>query len=471
MIAAARPFTRLSFSRQFMLLGVVVLLAGMLIIGNWLSRQIEGAVVDRAAAITALYVEGIVASKLKGLPRHPGRLSPDMQDDLDEVFGEGPLRRKLVQFKLWGSDGEILYSTDKSLVGKKFSVDGSLATAFSGQVEAKVSKLDKPENVHEREQWDKLIEIYVPVRAGANGEVTAVAEFYKSVDNLSRDIGDAQRRGWLVVAAANLGMFLLLLGLVRRASDTIHGQQETLRRQMDQLRSTLRENRQMHEELGEAGRRTTALNEQFLHRVAADLHDGPAQNLALALLRLDSIAESCCDCISADEANGQNFAKIRTAMQSAMTELRAISAGLSLPGIEPLTLAETARCAVHDFERKTGQKVVAQIDDKLGNATLAIKITLYRLIQESLNNGLKHADGIAQQVRVHNVNGQAQVEVIDQGPGFDAGKTPASGNLGLACMRERVKLVSGYFEIDSAPGRGTRILARLPLTLDVPAYA
>lgn len=462
------PFTRLSFSRQFMLLSFIVLVTGMLGIGSWMARQIESAVVDRAAAITALYVESIIAVHLSHLPLRNGLLDAELHASLDEIFADGPLRRKLVRFKLWSEDGVILYSTDRNLIGQRFPVDGHLASAFSGGVQAKVSKLDKPENVLERLHWDELIEIYVPVHEASEDKVEVVAEFYKSVDNLSQDIRSAQQRGWLLVAAANIGMFLLLIGMVQRASNTIHGQQRTLHEQMDQLRATLDENESMHQQLGDAGRKTTALNEQFLHRVAADLHDGPAQNLALAMLRLDSIADDCGDCIT--RGSKGSFATVHDALQAAMTELRTISAGLSLPGIEPLTLSETATRAVYDFENKTGCAIDSDIASDLGDATLAVKITLYRLIQEALNNGLKHAGGAAQQVRVRKVGGQAHVEIIDKGPGFDIEAAPATGGLGLACMRERVKLVSGSIEIDSAPGLGTRIAARLPLTMDNPAY-
>ncbi len=470
MLAMQRPFSRLSFSGQFVLLCLIVLLAGMLFIGSWLTRQIETSVVERAASITALYVESILAVLLKEHPIGKDPIDAEMRRALDDLFMDSPLRRKVVRFKLWRNDGEILYSTDESLLGKRFPVEGALAAAFSGTVQAKVSNLDKPENVHERTLWDQLIEIYVPVHTGQSQEVIAVAEFYKSVDNLAEDIRTAQQRGWAIVAVANSVLFLLLIGLVRRASNTIEGQQQDLQRQMDQLRVTLRENEEMHEQLGEAGRQTTALNEQFLHRVAADLHDGPAQNLALAMLRLDSVADACGGCLDEKDVKRNDFATVRTALQSAMTELRTISAGLGLPGIESLTLSATAHRAIEDYQCKTGRKVDAEIDNGLCEAALAVKITLYRLIQESLNNGLMHAAGASQRVRVCNVNGQAQVEVIDSGPGFDVSAPTSSGRLGLAYMRERVKLVSGQFEVKSTPGHGTQIVARLPLSLGEGAY-
>lgn len=470
-VVIQRSFARLSFSRQFILLSLIVLVIGMLIIGTWMARQIENAVVERAAALTALYVESIVAVRLKDYSGDLQQIDASTKQYLDEIFLDGPLRRKLVRFKLWSNDGEIIYSTERLLVGKKFGVEGALAAAFSGEMQSRVSNLDKPENITERERWDQLIEIYVPIHSGPNQTVTMVAEFYKSVDNLKQDILIAQQRGWMIVAAANTGLFLLLIGLVRRASDTIDGQQQILHQQMDQLRATLKENEYIHEQLGEAGRRTTALNEQFLHRVAADLHDGPAQNIALALLRLDSVAEACAGCVNIQEPGDDTFRTIRAAMQTSMAELRAISAGLSLPGIEPLTLAQTARRAVEDFENKTGRTIRVEIDESLTDASLAVKITLYRLIQESLNNGLKHAQGVEQEVKVRNIDGTAQVEIIDNGPGFNTCPDVCPGGLGLVYMRERVKLVSGYFEINSAPGQGTHILARLPMTTDEVVYA
>ena len=455
-VAPRRAFERVSFSRQFLLVSSALLVLGMAVVGTWLGMEIERSAVNRAAAVAAVYVESILAAQL----RHATEgvlVTTETHDALDGIFNDGPLRRKVVRFKLWDATGVIRYSSDHTQLGQRFPVDGMLAAAFAGTVQARISDLHEDDNQAEREHWQRLLEVYVPVRLAAEGEIIAVAEFYHSTDNLGRDIRSAQQRSWVLVAVATLAIFLLLFGQVRRANDTILQQRDDLRRQLQQLRTAFAENELMRTRLGEAGAATTALNEQFLHRVAADLHDGPAQTLAFALMRFDELTGA---------ETAPELQMIHGALRSSLDDLRNIAAGLGVPGIADLSLAETARRAVRDFERHAALKVDAEIDMSLAEACLATKITVFRLLQESLSNSQKHASGGMPRVRVSRVADQVLVEVADRGAGFDPQAVAQTGRLGLAFMQERVRLLGGVFELEAAPGRGTCIRARLPLTTE-----
>lgn len=460
-----QAFSRLSFSRQFMLAIIAILVIGMAAIGTWIGRQIETSAVNRTAAISAVYVESILAAQLYGWP-NIGTLDSESHAALDHLFVEGPLSRKVVRFKLWDADGRIVYSSDHAQLGLRFPVKGRLAEAFKGTLQAKVSNLDEADNLPEQANWQRLLEVYVPARVGNQGKIISVAEFYLSVENLDHDIRAAQIRSWAMVAIAALAIYLLLFSLVRRASHTIHDQQRDLRQQLQQLRTALDENDRMRERLREAGASTTTLNEEFLIRIAADLHDGPAQMIAFALMRFDEFSAACHGCKSSPDDAAQDLRSIHGALQSSLRDVRKISSGLAIPGIADLPLAETARRAVRDFEHTSGQTVQAEIDATLDKAPLAVKITVYRLLQESLTNCWRHAPGGAPQVRVHLADGAALIEITDQGAGFDPHAAAVAGRLGLNFMRERVRLLGGIFEVDSAPGRGTCIRARLPLSAE-----
>ncbi|BAN34185.1 integral membrane sensor signal transduction histidine kinase [Sulfuricella denitrificans skB26] len=469
-LAIKKPFSRLSFSRQFMLTIIAVLLIGMAVIGTWLGRQIENSEVDRAAAISAIYLESIFAAQLHDWPGG-GIVDNETHAVLDRIFVKGPLNREVLRFKLWDSDGRIVYSSDDAQIGLRFPVGTQLATAFAGTVQARISDLDEADNLPEHVRWPQLLEIYVPIRSGAQGEIIAVAEFYHSMESLGRDIRTAQHRSWLLVTGITLAIYLLLYSLVRRANDTIRDQQRDLRHQIQQLHSSLDENDHMRERLREAGVSTTTLNEEFLFRIAADLHDGPAQAIAFALMRFDEFAAACRSCALSPGGVKQDLHSIHGALQSSLRDVRRISSGLAMPGIADLSLADTARHAVRNFEHVSGQTVKTEIDEALDKAPLAVKITVYRLLQESLTNCWRHAPGGAPQVHVQQAVGQVLVTITDQGAGFDPQVAATAGRLGLTFMRERVRLLGGIFEINSAPGRGTCISARLPLSTDEMIHA
>lgn len=468
-----QPFDRISFSRQFMLLTLGILVTSLLVVGIWLERQFERSAANRAAASAAIYVEGILSEQLAG--RSPQDLvGSETREALRRLFVEGPLSHRIVRFKLWGPDGLIVFSSDDVQVGQRFPMDGLRAAAFAGEVQARLSTLDQVDNSFERRSWKRLLEVYVPVFANPDGGVTAVAEFYHSAQSLAQDIRSAQIRGWSLVVVTTAAAYLLLLRLVRRANNTIVVHQRELGRQLEQLRAALVENERMRGQLRQAGARTTALNEQFLHRIAADLHDGPAQDAALALLRLDALAEVREACGSPRPCPCSYLEVAHNAMHSCLNELRQIASGLYMPEIGDLSLADTARRAVRDFERKSGTRVHLDMDRGAGaepvEAPLAVKITVYRLIQEALANGWRHAEGCQQQVWLSLSEREVLVEVRDQGPGFDYQAASLVGGLGLAFMNERVRLLGGIFEVDSAPGRGTRVRARLPLCAEDSVY-
>lgn len=458
----AQPlFERVSFSQQFLAACAAILIVGMATLGHWLGRQIESSAVNRTAAIAAVYVESILATELRGWDG-TGAVDQATRAILDQLFVHGPLHRKVLRFKLWDRSGRIAYSSDSEQLGLRFPIGNELAAAFNGQVQAKVSDLEDADNQREHMRWPRLLEVYVPLRTGSRAEIVGVAEFYHSTENLGRDIFQAQRQSWLLVVASTLVIYLLLFGLVRRADNLIIKQQRDLQQQLVHLRALLRENDQMRKRLSEAGVQTTTLNEQFLHRVAADLHDGPAQTIALAKMRFDELTAALGDAPATPDSRTQGMTTVRKALHTALQELRNIASGLAIPGIADLSLGDTVYRAIRNFERTYGVAPDVRLGGELGDAPLAVKITLYRVLQESLTNSWRHARPATPRVSVRVCAGRVLAEISDTGPGFDPAATTVQ-QLGLALMRERVHLLGGVFTIDSAPGRGTCIRVDLPL--------
>jgi signal transduction histidine kinase len=205
------------------------------------------------------------------------------------------------------------------------------------------------------------------------------------------------------------------------------------------------------------------LNERFLRRIGSELHDGPAQDLGLALLKLDALVGHL-----EQNQEGLEFVEeltgIQSPLQNAQKEIRAISTGLSLPQLVELSLPETVIRAVRAHERRTGSRVKLDVAPLPEQAALPVKITVYRVIQESLNNSYRHAGGANQQIRAFMDGDVLALEVSDDGPGFVPQPTATfNGHLGLAGMRERVESLGGTFSVKSEIGKGTQVSARLAL--------
>lgn len=461
-------FARLSFSTRFMLASLVILLVGMFGIGAWVEQQIETGVIHRTGATTALYVDSFVAPNLQELG-FSDELNPEHVELLRNLLDNTPMGQQIVAFKVWNTRGRLLYSTDQTPINRDYPMHEGLLKARLGDVASEVSPLEDVENAPLAAVYDQLLETYSPVWLSGTNQVIAVAEFYQSTEELDQEIAVLKLRSWMVVGLGILIMYLLLSGFVRTASDTITRQQSELNRKVVQLTELLSQNRELHGRVRRAAASVALLNEGYLRRVGSELHDGPAQDLGLSLLKLDAVVGKIeNDAHEADQRGTvEQLSGIQTSLQNALKEMRGIAAGLSLPQLAELSLPETVIRVVRSHERRTGTEVTLELEDLPEQTALPLRITVYRLIQEALNNAFRHAGGVGQRVHVYSDQDQLIVEISDGGPGFKPEKAVEwDGQLGVSGMRERVESLGGSFEIESAVGKGATITAHLPLQIE-----
>ncbi|MGI8549501.1 MAG: sensor histidine kinase [Dehalococcoidia bacterium] len=446
---------RLSLAGQFLVVSLVILLVGMVIIGAWVGQEIESRVLNRTAAVTGLYVNSVVAPYLQPLINQAW-LNEQEVTRLDSLLTTTPLGQQIVAFKVWSPDGEVLYSPNHALIQQRFGIDADLAKAVKGEVSADVTDLQAAENEYERQHWRRLLQVYLPIRRQGQGNTIAVAEFYQQPNELEHEVRAAQLRAWSIVAGVMLAMYLSLAGIVKRGSDTIGRQQAALREKVSELSQILGQNAVLHDRVRQAASRTTALNEQALRRISADLHDGPGQVLALALLRLDPLAEHL-------PGENADLSVVHGAVRDALNDVRAISRGLRLPELEPLTPTEVVERAVHDHERRNGIRVTMAIEAVPEPVPLAIKIALFRSLQEALSNATRHGGGVDVLVHVQVKGGMIALAVSDHGPGFIPEQVATDGHLGLVGLQERAELLGGSFGIESELGHGTTLRVCWPV--------
>lgn len=458
-------YNRLQLTQQFMLISLIILIIGMLGIGGWIGHQIKNGILNHAGATTALYLDSFVAPLLQDLA-HSDTLSQENIEILSNVLNNTPLGQHVVSFKVWDPSGKLLYSTDQAEIGTIHPMTDRLSRASNGEVNSEISLLDDEENADLGAIYPSLLETYSPIRLMGTNQVIAVAEFYEALDDLQEEITLAQRNSWLVVGISMLVIYLLLSGFVRGANNIIEGQRAELNAKVTQLSDLLAQNQELNERVRRAAASVTTLNEQYLRRIGSELHDGPLQDLGLALLNLDAVIANCetQDECAIFRRNNIESEKIEASLQNAMKEIRSISSGLSLPHLNDLSLDEVVSRAVRTHMRRTGTRVELKTDKLPEQSTMPVKITVYRLLQEALNNAFHHAGGIGQKVTVSLDNASILVKVSDQGCGFDINREfESNGHLGLVGMRERIESLGGYFEIESSTGKGTRITAQLPI--------
>lgn len=218
--------------------------------------------------------------------------------------------------------------------------------------------------------------------------------------------------------------------------------------------------RQSQEELRLLSRQLLDIQEKERQRIAADLHDGIGQSLSLIKMSIESVAQLILagDDQAAVEFLQQTIHKVK----DAMAELRRTTSDLRPPMLDDLGIVPTMTWLFREFESACRETKI-ELDTNIAESDvpMPLKATIFRILQEAINNIAKHANASSIRVRLKKNDGLLQFSVEDNGRGFEPSRLVnrriADGGFGLVTMKERARSSGGAFEINSADGQGTRI--------------
>lgn len=421
---------------RFMIPGLVALVAlavGVLLVLRPLG---ERQAVDDARTLATLAGQGVVEPALRDAVFDGDRQA---LEQLDRVVLTRVLNDDVVRVKIWAPDGRIVYSDEPRLIGRRYPLEAEkLEVLREGNTVAELSSLSGPENVYERDEGS-LFEVYFPIRS--SGGRLALFEIYRRQSAI-----DAGGREILTAFAPVIGGALLLLWLV----------QVPLAWSMARkLRTGLHE----REGLLETALESSALERR---RVAADLHDGPLQDLAGLAFGLAAAATK-----APAGTDPATVAALRQGADSAREGTRRLRA--AVVDINPGRLHDQGlAAALGDLAaslRSRGVQVDIDIDVDLPLSPQNEEL-LYRAAAEAMRNVLAHADARRVQVSATIAAGRARLRVEDDGKGFDATtreRRRAEGHLGLVLVEDLAAHLGGHAEVRSSSGQGT------VLELEVPA--
>ena len=348
------------------------------------------------------------------------------------------------------------------MIGKTFPITEELTRSWAGEVIAEFDCLGDEEDALERAQGLPLLEIDSPIREPSTGRVIAVAEFYETAGALQNSLLWARVKSWLAVAGATLLMMLALLGIVIRGSRTIERQRTQLQALVEELSNLLNQNEALRTRLQVLSNRIAESNERNLSRIGSNLHDGPAQLISFALLRLDALKFTLGKS-GPDLKDSEEIISIHDALKEAMREIRELSAGLTFAKLEEMRPLMVLREIVSAYENRTKTIVTLNVDAIPEILPLPVKISMFRFVQEALNNAYRNAEGIEQIVNCRFDGRQLELEVVDSGPGFMPGENTVSeidGELGLIGLRDRIESLEATLQINSNPGKGAQLTMR-----------
>jgi signal transduction histidine kinase len=237
----------------------------------------------------------------------------------------------------------------------------------------------------------------------------------------------------------------VILGLLR-------GREETLQRNEDHERALVES------------------TERRLVRLGFDLHDGPIQDLAALAGDIRLFREQLASVLSEDDRQWTVLGRVDDLLSRIYAldgELRGLVRSVETPTVPTRPFEDVLRDEAELFRSRADISLALAIDDAdFSDLTASQRIALQRIVQEALSNIREHSGARSVNISVQRRGGYVHAEIRDDGCGFEVSETLTDaarrGRLGLLGMNERIRLLGGMFDIESAPGGPTRILVTLP---------
>ncbi|RYE85568.1 MAG: sensor histidine kinase [Myxococcales bacterium] len=302
------------------------------------------------------------------------------------------------------------------------------------------------------------------LRAGSRGDETrpgSAHDAWRVVLSEAASLVDETSRGAAERGRA-LGEFRRALDELRRAHDRLEARvaerTAELARANEKLRDEALERARVEQARTALQRQLATLQEDERRRIARDLHDQTGQLLASLSLAVQAVGA---DGALPARSHGR-LAEVQRVSDELGRQVHEMAVRLRPTALDDLGLPGALGQLVADWSARTGVGADLQVTGlEVERLPAEVETALYRVVQEALTNVAKHAHARQVSVTLGRLGLEATLVVEDDGRGFAPDRVDP-GRLGLLGMTERVTLAGGRLDVESSPGAGTTVIARLP---------
>ncbi|MFD2045105.1 sensor histidine kinase [Ornithinibacillus salinisoli] len=237
---------------------------------------------------------------------------------------------------------------------------------------------------------------------------------------------------------------------------------QTIQNQMEQIQEKIRKQTEHAQRLAteRANEREQSLQEivvQERNRLARELHDSVSQQLFAASMMMSAINDTNAPI---DESVNKQLKLVEKMIHQSQLEMRALLLHLRPVPLKGKSIQEGINELLRELTQKVPMEIIAQIEEF--NVDKGVEDQLFRILQESVSNTLRHAEATNLQVMLIERDDTIILRVVDDGIGFDTEKIRTTGSYGLSNMSERAYEVGGTLKIISLPNQGTRLEVKVP---------
>ena len=264
---------RLFLVRHFWLFSIVIISIVALVVNFVMTARIDDILLKSYADVSSSTIKLFVSSKLTKQD-FTKPLSPQRYKELDSLFRKNVHETNILKIKLWNRKGQVIYSTDKSIVGKTFPIKHELEEALEGTPEAEiVDTTEAAENKYDKKDFSKAVETYIPIKPPDSKQIEGTYEAYLDLKPLT----EAANHEKIVVISGVIALYILLLALIRLASSMLIKQN----RKLEEFSSLMRE-KALTDDL------TNLYNRRFFDpRLEEELHRASRYARPLSIIMID----------------------------------------------------------------------------------------------------------------------------------------------------------------------------------------
>ena len=442
----------------------------------------------KQAARVAVHMESkLIPDKSREL--HPSILTDDILKKLRGTSKDFSLKRVRILFP----DGRILYSNNDDEVGEIINLEKITPIITRGEKYTKFIKKGAPDQEGDRMDSD-TVETYVPIMRG--NDLIGVFEIYYDISEDIKELKGVLKIFYMTLFPIVLVLFSSVIVSCRRTRRSIlrrleakdqhikksnelqeknddlteiieicqdrklklEKEQKARHKAQEQVRQELLKRENMRIELL---RHTVQAQEEERSRIARELHDETAQTLTAASLNFASLKNQ----LEGDPKVADVVDNLQNLCRQMNQDLYRLVHDLRPAQLDDLGLVPALRYLADEGQNNTGITVDFQVKGKVQRLDPFVETVIFRIVQESLTNVMRHAE--TDKATVHLDFRQDQRVVLrihDKGKGFTPGEQKEyRTGWGLAGMAERVESINGTLQIDSEPGKGTVIEVIIPI--------
>ncbi len=363
----------------------LVVVCGAVYASTVVASHIEAAFAQKAAATTALYMDSAVEPLVQELATKPS-LSSENRKALERVLSSLSLGKTIVAFSIWVGD-DIVFSVPQKTADRHSPPADVRDRALRGEVVASFAA-DRGDPSQAPHGLVPVLEVYAPIRQTGSSRIIALAGTSELAVALNRETRAAQYASYVVIASAAIALVVVLFNLTCRLQWRIG--ELSLQRAADE---------QFRQRLCEANGRVFEINERNLRRVGKELHAGPLQLAALALLKVDALSQPPGQLSQMSTQRASDIEAMRKALTQCLRQIRALSASLAPSELAGLSFAETLGTAICLHELRTARPVACDFGDLPASAPDALKACAYQFVSHGLTRAFQQSAGGAVHVR------------------------------------------------------------------------